>query len=204
MSNANSLANLANYWLLLALLLACLWAAPPAQVRAPALPAAAPAAQGMQDLMGLTEQERAQLRLVEHLAQNWQIDWLDARHIVENTYHYAAMYQLSPTLLLAVMAQESSFRTDAVSSAGAVGLMQVMPRWHDERRRALGHDKPLTDPVTNIAVGAHVLNEYLERARGNLHRALHRYSGGTQQYASRVLRYQREFERVVSEAQQSL
>lgn len=40
---------------------------------------------------------------------------------------YAAEYELDPYLVLSIMRCESSFRTDAVSSAGAIGLMQIMP-----------------------------------------------------------------------------
>ena len=46
---------------------------------------------------------------------------------VDTIAHYADEYDLDPFLVLAVMRAESSFKSDAVSSAGAVGLMQIMP-----------------------------------------------------------------------------
>lgn len=203
MSDTKPLAWLAGYWFLLTLLLAFAWVSSPLAMRTELRLAAAPVQEEPAEVPApaLSEEQRARLRLAQYLAQTWRVDEAEAVHIVQHAYHYAARHRLPPTLLLAIMAQESSFRADAVSSVGAVGLMQVTPRWHEQRRQALGHVAPLTDPATNIAVGAHILDEYLRRARGNLNKALDKYSGGATNYAPRVLRYQREFERIVAEQQ---
>lgn len=69
----------------------------------------------------------------------------------------AEKYGLSPSLVFAVIHQESRFRPDAVSSAGATGLMQITDstwEWVQYRGGGLG-DSPddLTDPTVNIDTG---------------------------------------------------
>lgn len=101
--------------------------------------------------------------------------------------HSAAIEaNLQPELVLAVIEVESRFNRFAISSAGAQGLMQVMPFWKDEIGR--GSDR-LTDVYTNLRYGCHILHYYLKRERGNLVPALARYNGsyGQTWYAERVL-----------------
>ena len=89
-------------------------------------------------------------------------------------------------LVLAVIDVESSFDPFAVSSAGAVGLMQVMPFWP----RELGlSTRDLLDVELNVRMGASILAYYLERERGDYRRALGRYNGslGRRSYPDLVL-----------------
>jgi soluble lytic murein transglycosylase-like protein len=91
-----------------------------------------------------------------------------------------------PQLVLAVIDVESAFDPFAVSSAGAVGLMQVMPFWPTE----LGLSrKNLIDVELNIRMGTSILAYYLEREKGNYARALGRYNGslGRREYPDLVL-----------------
>ena len=99
---------------------------------------------------------------------------------------FSAKYDLERELVLAVIEVESRFNRFAISSAGAQGLMQVMPFWKDEIGR--GSDR-LTDVYTNLRYGCHILHYYLKRERGNLVPALARYNGsyGQTWYAERVL-----------------
>ena len=90
---------------------------------------------------------------------------------------------ISPVLLLAVIAVESGFDRYAVSVAGAVGLMQVLPSQHQDRLR---HAKALWDADTNVRIGSSILHDYLKEADGDLHGALMRYSGGAKGYPARV------------------
>lgn len=75
----------------------------------------------------------------------------------------AARFALSRELVMAVIAAESGGRANAVSSAGAMGLMQLMPAtWAMLRQRlALGSDP--FDPADNILAGAAYLRELLDR-----------------------------------------
>lgn len=92
---------------------------------------------------------------------------------------------IPPELVLSVIQVESNFDRFAISSAGARGLMQVMPFWLDELQRP-GDD--LFDIRTNIRFGCIILRHYMERERGNHARALARYngSGGQLWYPKRV------------------
>lgn len=81
--------------------------------------------------------------------------------------------KLEPSLIHAVIQQESGFRPCAVSSRGAQGLMQIMPATAGE----LGLDDPF-DPLANIAAGAKYLRQLLDRYHGDLFRALGAYNAG--------------------------
>jgi soluble lytic murein transglycosylase-like protein len=97
-----------------------------------------------------------------------------------------AMLRDRAQLVLAVIDVESAFDPFAVSYAGAVGLMQVMPFWPTE----LGlTKKDLIDVELNIRMGTSILAYYLEREKGNYARALGRYNGslGRREYPDLVL-----------------
>lgn len=123
-----------------------------------------------------------------------------SRRIVSSAYSEAQSTGLPPQLLLAVMERESGFRPQIRSSAGAVGLMQVMGKYHGHKLDRPGLD--LTHPETNIKLGALVLKEYLEKTNGNMQNALSSYSGGARAYASKVLGTYRELkERLFGQAE---
>lgn len=93
---------------------------------------------------------------------------------------------VEPELLLALIHVESLYDRFAVSSAGAQGLMQVMPFWKNEIGRP---DDNLTKIATNLRYGSTILKHYLEVEKGNLTRALARYNGslGKTWYPERVM-----------------
>jgi soluble lytic murein transglycosylase-like protein len=90
----------------------------------------------------------------------------------------AQLNHLSPALLEAVVWQESRWRADARSPAGAIGLTQLMPG----TARDLGVDP--RDPTANLAGGARYLRQQLDRFNGNIELALAAYNAGP----GRVLR----------------
>jgi len=93
---------------------------------------------------------------------------------------------LPAELVLAVIDVESNFDRWAISSAGAQGLMQVMPFWLQEIGRP---DDNLHKPRTNLRLGCTILRYYLDLEKGDLSRALARYNGsrGKTTYSRRVL-----------------
>ena len=93
---------------------------------------------------------------------------------------------LPPGLVMAVLDVESRFDPWAVSSAGAVGLMQVMPFWPER----LGMRRyQLTRVSPNIHMGCAILRYYMLSQRRDIRRALQRYNGsvGHRDYADRVI-----------------
>jgi soluble lytic murein transglycosylase-like protein len=106
--------------------------------------------------------------------------------ILEQVQCEAKRLQLPPGLVMAVIDVESRFNRLAVSSAGAVGLMQVMPFWPKQ----LGmHNHQLVEIPHNIRMGCTILKYYLNREKGDYARALARYNGslGRRNYSDLVL-----------------
>ncbi|WP_442786554.1 lytic transglycosylase domain-containing protein [Halomonas sp. 328] len=109
------------------------------------------------------------------------------QRLLERVYHEAALAGLSPELVMAVIQVESAFNPEAISHAGARGLMQVMPFWVDELGRA---QDDLLDPWLNLRYGCTILAHYLAAEHGDVTRALVRYNGshGETWYPERVMR----------------
>ena len=84
----------------------------------------------------------------------------------------AQRYDLSPSLLEAVVWQESRWRANAVSPAGARGLAQLMPG--TAREMGVNPD----DPMSNLEGGARYLRAQLDRFDGDLEKALAAYNAG--------------------------
>ena len=119
-----------------------------------------------------------------------------ARTIVRNAYVYAYVNGLDPFLVLAVIKQESSFKTRAKSVVGAKGLMQVFPKWHQDK---LGGRDPYNQQVS-IEVGTQILKDCFTRFPNNKKRSFACYSGGAKNYHVKVSKYQREIRLYVTEA----
>ena len=96
--------------------------------------------------------------------------------LVSEAYELGARNKLDPTLILAIMAIESSFNPFAQSAVGAQGLMQVMTRVHQDKYQHFGGHLAAFDPVSNLRVGVTVLKECIARA-GSLEGGLRYYVG---------------------------
>lgn len=98
----------------------------------------------------------------------------------------ASRVDLPPELILAVIEVESNFDRYAVSVAGALGLMQIMPFWLNEIGRP---DDNLLHTDTNLRYGCTILRFYLDKEKGDLRRALGRYNGslGKRRYPNKVI-----------------
>jgi soluble lytic murein transglycosylase-like protein len=100
--------------------------------------------------------------------------------------HRPGESKLPPGLVMAVMQVESDFNRWAVSSSGAVGLMQVMPYW-PERLGMKGWELVHVSP--NIRMGCAILRFYLQKTHDDVRLALEEYNGsvGHPEYPDRVL-----------------
>lgn len=94
----------------------------------------------------------------------------------------ARLAQLAPEIVYGVIRQESLYRIDAVSSAGARGLMQLEPDTARRTARAWSRPVPkltdLFDPSTNLSLGAARLRMLLDRFDGQIPVALAGYNAG--------------------------
>lgn len=110
--------------------------------------------------------------------------------ILRLVHREAKRFDLDPMLVLALIDVESDFDHYAISSAGALGLMQVMPFWKDE----IGHpDDNLHEIETNLRYGCAILKQYLEMEKMDTTLALARYNGSRGQvwYPMRVYKAMR-------------
>jgi soluble lytic murein transglycosylase-like protein len=98
----------------------------------------------------------------------------ERQQILHYVHCEARRVAIPPELVLAVMDVESRFDRYAVSSAGAVGLMQVMPFWPSQLGMT---NSQLIRIPENVRMGTTILGYYLRKERGNYQRALQRYNG---------------------------
>lgn len=113
-------------------------------------------------------------------------DAVQRQILLTRIYQEARLAGLPPDLVLALIQVESAFKADAISSAGAVGLMQIMPFWVSELGLPIDD---LTYPSRNLRYGCTILAHYLANENGDFTRALARYNGslGETWYPERVM-----------------
>jgi len=169
----------------------------PVEKALPALPAlvtdpfggTALAAGPIQARVAETPREREQQLVTEYIAKRYRVAEDAIAGFVATAYRAADQHRLDPLLILAVMAIESRYNPVAESTMGAKGLMQVIPRYHQEKLLDHGGDQALLDPEVNILVGAQILREY-QRRFGDIETALQMYAGAldepTAQYSAKV------------------
>ena len=128
--------------------------------------------------------ERLKRRKSEHATR---VEFLEA------LWYESRRAGLEPELVLGVIQDESGFRKYAVSRAGAIGYMQVMPFWS----RLIGDGDParLFHMQANLRFGCVILRHYLDQERGDLFLALGRYNGsrGRPEYPNAVFAARRDW-----------
>jgi soluble lytic murein transglycosylase-like protein len=128
--------------------------------------------------------------LVSYVSRRYRIASSATEQLVDAAYDAGQQVGLDPLLILAVMAIESRFNPIAESGMGAKGLMQVIPKHHQDKLNDHGGEIAVLDPTTNILVGARILKEYIRRT-GSLEAGLQFYNGAladiSSQYAQKVI-----------------
>ncbi len=145
---------------------------------------------------------RQQAAVATWLSRRYRVAPEPVARLVQEAWQVGQRAGLDPTLILAIMAIESSFNPFAQSPVGAQGLMQVMTRVHNEKYEVFGGKLTAFDPVTNLRVGVQVLKECIARA-GSLEAGLKFYVGSGNMdddggYAAKVLAEQRHLSRVAA------
>ena len=113
---------------------------------------------------------------------------------LQTVWYESRRAALDPTLVMGLVEVESGFRKFAISSAGARGVMQVMPFW--TRQLGISDASALFQWQANMRFGCVILRHYLSLEKGNMHMALGRYNGsrGQQAYPLSVLAAQRHWQ----------
>ena len=119
--------------------------------------------------------KRGQARLPELATPELQQEFL------QTVWYESHRAGLEPALVLGLIEVESGFRKFAISSAGARGVMQVMPFW--TRQLAQGDASVLFQWQANMRFGCVILRHYLTLEQGGLNMALGRYNGSRGQLA---------------------
>jgi hypothetical protein len=145
---------------------------------------------------------RQQAAVAGWLSRRYKVAPEPVSRLVQEAWSVGQKAGLDPTLILAIMAVESSFNPFAQSSVGAQGLMQVMTKIHNDKYEAFGGNHAAFDPVTNLRVGVQVLKECIARA-GSLEAGLRFYVGAANLeddggYAGKVLSEQNRLKLVAS------
>ncbi len=129
-------------------------------------------------------------KLKHYLMTLYDLPEKEVELILRSASLNANRYNLDTELILAIVFVESSYNRVARSNRGALGLMQVVPKWHIDKINQYGGVDVLFDISTNIHIGTEILAEYLEK-ENDLATALMRYNGSlndkTQRYPTRVL-----------------
>jgi len=119
---------------------------------------------------------RQQAAVAQWISKRYRVAPEPVSRLVQEAWSVGQRLGLDPTVILAVMAVESSFNPFAQSPVGAQGLMQVMTHIHDDKYEAFGGVRAAFDPVANLRVGVQVLKECIARA-GGLEGGLKAYVG---------------------------
>lgn len=128
--------------------------------------------------------------LASSLSRRYRVAADAAEHFIGAAFEASRQVGLDPLLILAVMAVESRFNPIAESEFGAKGLMQVIPKHHQDKIEAVGGAQAVLDPMSNILIGARILKQYI-RQTGSVKSGLQVYNGAladtSNQYALKVI-----------------
>jgi hypothetical protein len=124
----------------------------------------------------LAELPRPQAQLAQWIARRYRVAPEPMGALVQEAFSVGQRAGLEPTLILAIMAIESSFNPFAQSTVGAQGLMQVLTKVHDDKFEPFGGKHAAFDPISNLRVGVQVLKECIQRA-GSVQEGLRNYVG---------------------------
>ncbi|MFY8126679.1 MAG: transglycosylase SLT domain-containing protein [Hydrogenophaga sp.] len=131
---------------------------------------------GLASAASMESLSKPQALAVSWLSRKYRVAPEPLSAIVVEAFELGAKKGLDPALILAVAANESRFNPLAQSPVGAQGLMQVLTRVHTERFDDHGGTVAAFDPLSNLRVGAEILQESIRRS-GSVEGGLRQYVG---------------------------
>lgn len=142
----------------------------------------------------ILKEKHENIILSKHISKEYKIPFSLAKEIVELVKIHTTPTNIPPKLVLAIIAVESSFQPNAVSPAGAKGLMQVMP-----------FNRPGKTIEENVIRGIWILQDYTLETK-NIYEAIMSYNIGignfkngmrNYTYAKKVMKHRKKFEDVL-------
>lgn len=125
---------------------------------------------------------------MDYVTRRYKVSTEAVQPIFETAQHVGRELHIDPLLIIAVIGVESGFNPFSQSVFGAQGLMQVVPRFHQDKLPE--ESASFLDPVTNVQIGARVLKESIRR-QGGLEEGLQQFGGALgdagRRYSSKVL-----------------
>lgn len=142
---------------------------------------------------------KEQQSIAQYINETYKINLQESQQIVDIVFQQK---EIDPTLLLGLIEHESGFNKNAQSKANAKGLMQVVPRWHQDKIQKVvkKNGGNIHTIKNNIHVGTQILKNEMNKYN-NIRRALQAYNGshsGTK-YSHVVLKNQQKFKKLLSE-----
>lgn len=145
--------------------------------------------------------------VAEHIALTNKISYKQAALINKEVLSCSKKYNIPHGLILGLIEHESNFDHQAVSTSGAIGLTQVLIRWHYDKYTKLVKEtntKDVFDVSFNVKLGCAVFNEYLQSTK-NVRKALLRYIGTdsleyNNKYADDVLRRYTKYNTIIAKS----
>lgn len=127
---------------------------------------------------------------LDQVAQRYRVSAEALLPVFEAVQAAGRELRIDPLLIIAVISVESRFNPYSQSPMGAVGLMQIIPRFHMDKLSGEAESRAFLDPAINVRIGARILQESIQR-QGGLMEGLQYYAGaiddGDQIYANKVL-----------------
>ncbi|UCV22341.1 transglycosylase SLT domain-containing protein [Ferribacterium limneticum] len=145
----------------------------------------------VEDIDPATETLSAQMRgAMDYVSRRYRVAPDALEPIFATAQSAGRQLHLDPLLIIAVIGIESRFNPFSESVVGAKGLMQVMPRFHQDKLPEDADQAAFLNPVINVQVGAKVLKESIRR-NGGLENGLQQFAGAIgdpeRRYATKVL-----------------
>jgi soluble lytic murein transglycosylase-like protein len=148
--------------------------------------------------------------VAEYISLTNKISYKQAALINKEVVSCSKQHSIPQGLMLGLIEQESNFDHQAVSTSGAVGLTQVLIRWHYDKYSKLVKEtsiKDVFDVRFNVKLGCAVLDEYLQSTK-SVRKALIKYIGSASakynsKYADIVLKRYARYDDVIAKSKVS-